>query len=592
MRELVWAVLVLILSHGSILAENNLSFRIVNESRKVHPDERVHSDKWLYDFATNTIELRGAKNETVSFQIILRGRETVKIKNASVQWQTPGLFSTAFLYESYLFAPEVPKKIVAGPAGDYPDPLIPFWDPYRKGRSVAIPFLLKRNRNQPIWVDVKIPRNSTAGSHRGTIQFFADDGSVLKIGIEVRVWNFVLPRKIGLTAWVPMYWERLAKAENLNPKSIFLRKNWPVILRYYRMAHNHGFVTQIANGADQPDIEWDEKTGKMISIDWSAYDFYFGPILSGKAFADAVPPNLWKVGPWLWWGMRDGDKPFFGDDYRSSRHLSEPQKRALRTYVQAIETHFAQKGWMTPELFMYLVDEPDFKSYPQLKTMIREMGQVIHEGSSRVKHMATVSPGSDPELIGGVDIWATTGGTYWVASMQKRQAMGEKAWFYQDHEPFVGGQCLNQNGLSLRTWAWIAKRYNVDGIFLWVGDFWPDDVYTNAVNWNRYFISNGILFYPGNRLPQIHFPAVNGPISSFRMKELRRGIQDYAYFQLAGTDAEPIVKKIIRSALNPQEISPYWNCPRWAEEGDWSHDPEDWENARRELAGKILEKRK
>jgi len=592
MRKMVWIVIFLILGGRPLWAGDRLSYRIVNESRKVHPKETVHSDNWLYDSSRNRIKLLGAKNETVSFQIILRAGKDTKIEDARIQWETPGSLSTSFFYESYLFAPKVPKKIVAGPAGNYPDPLIPFWDPYQKGRPVAIPFLLKHNRNQPIWVDIQIPRSSAAGIHRGTIQFSASDGTVLKIGVQVRVWNFVLPRKIKLTAWVPLYWERLAEAENLDPRSIFLRKNWPVILRYYQMAHNHGFVTQITNGVDQPEIEWDSKTGKMLSIDWSAYDSYFDPILSGKAFGDGVPPNLWKVGPWLWWGMRDGDKPFFGDDYQRSRHLSDAHKRALRTYVQAIEAHFAQKDWTAPELFVYLVDEPDFKSYPQLKAMIRDLGQAIHEGSSRVKNMATVSPGLNPELVGGVDIWATTGGTYWVPSMQKRQAKGEKAWFYQEHEPFVGGQCLNQNGLSLRTWPWIAKRYGVDGIFLWVGDFWPKHVYTDAVNWNDSDISNGILFYPGNQLPQIHFPAIDGPVSSFRMKELRRGMQDYAYFQLAGKGAEPIVRKIIRSALNPREISPYWDCPRWAKPGDWSHNPEDWENARQELARQILEKGK
>ncbi|GBE27676.1 hypothetical protein BMS3Bbin03_01605 [bacterium BMS3Bbin03] len=579
-----------LLMQSVVLSGTSLRYWVVNESRKVHPGEKIKPEEWLFDAGTRTVLLFGAKNETVSFQIILRSKNRTKVANASFSWQKPSPLKGTFFWEGYLFAPEVPKKIVAGPKGEYPDPLVPFWDPYRKGRSVALPFTLTPGRNQPIWVDIKIPAGCPAGIHKGFIRFETDTKETIKIYLRLQVWNFVLPDKINLTAWVPLYWERLARAERLNPKSLFLPQNWPVILRYYQMAHDHDFVTQIANGVDQPKIVWDETTGKMKFIDWKTYDFYFGPILSGVAFSDGNPPALWKVGGWIYWGAREGDRPYFGDDYRTSAVLSPAHRAALRAYAGEIDRHFAEKGWRTPERFMYMIDEPDLKSYPNLASFIHDLGKTIHEGSSRIKHLVTAGPQASPALIGGVDIWATTGGTYWVPEMKKRQALGEKAWFYQDHEPFVGGNCLNQDGLSLRTWPWIAKRYGVNGIFLWVGDFWPKDVYQNALNWNRLYISNGILFYPGHQLPQINFPPIDGPVSSFRMKELRRGMQDYAYFQLAGKKAGVVVKGIIHSALNPEEADPYWKDPRWAKPGNWSHNPKDWEFARRKLAEIILKK--
>ena len=591
MRKFLWAVLILLFSGNLAFGINNVSIGVVNDSRKIGPREKISSDKWIYNSATNTVDLYGAKNEIISFQIILRAKKRLEIANAFVQWEDNDAFKTDLFYESYLFAPEVPKKEVAEPAGEYPDPLIPFWDPGQKKRPVALPFVLAPKRNQPIWVDIQIPARCQAKVHKGVIRFRTGEGVRIKVNLQVHVWNFTLPAQQHLHAWIPLYWERLAEAEKLNPKTIFLQRNWPVVLRYYKMAHDHGFVTQITNGVDQPDIEWDERTGKILSIDWRAYDRYFGPILSGKAFADGTPPSIWKVGGWLWWGLRDGDKPFFGGDYQKAQHLTPAYKMALRSYTQAIENHFEEKGWTNSELFWYLIDEPDFESYPQLKTLIREITETIHAVTPNIKHMVTISPGLNPDMIGAVDIWAATGGTYWVPAMQARQRHGEEAWFYQDRPPFVGGQCLNQNGLSLRTWPWIARRYGVDGIFLWVGDFWPDDVYKNAVNWNSDNISNGIIFYPGGKLPEIGFPAIRGPVSSFRMKEWRRGMEDYAYFQLAGKEADPIVKKIIHSALNPNEYNPYWRDPLWAHEGDWNHNPKDWEMARRKLAEIILIKK-
>jgi hypothetical protein len=145
----------------------------------------------------------------------------------------------------------------------------------------------------------------------------------------------------------------------------------------------------------------------------------------------------------------------------------------------------------------------------------------------------------------------------------------------------------------MRSWAWIAWRYKVDGIFLWVGNYWNEDPYRNAVNWNDDLLGNGVLFYPGAMLPTIGFPPVRGPVSSFRMKSLRRGLLDYEYFHLLrslGGDPDPIVKRIIRSALNEKGYDPIWNHPLWAKPGDWSHNPAEWDEARREVASEIAKR--
>ncbi len=586
----VWLFGVFLIASTALAASGaKLHVWVVSSSEKYRLDEIPRSDGWLLDPQTGSVHLFAARNETVAFQILLRPDTYLKITNAVFRWKSGTLTPVQLFLESYLYAPKSPKASVTLPPGMYPDPLVPFRNPYGAPKPVALPFTLKPKQTRGIWVDVFVPEEALPGDATGTLQLLNGKQVELTLNLSLHVWNFALPRSVRLHAWIPLYWERLAAAENLDPKSMFLPQNWPVVLRYYQMAHQHGFVTQIANGVDQPDVEWNEKTGALLSIDWQAYDRCFGPILTGQAFRDKTPPNLWKIGGWLWWGLREGDRPYFGGDYHTHAHLTAAYRRALRTYTRLFADHFKKKGWTTPELFWYLIDEPDFKSFPQLKSIIRELTEAIHSGNPRVKHLVTISPGLNPDMIGAVDIWATTASTYWVPAMQARQKVGEETWFYQEHPPFVGGRSLAQNGLSLRTWAWIARRYDVDGIFLWVGDFWPQDVYTNAKNWNEDYISNGIIFYPGRQLPQIGFPAIPGPVSSIRMKEWRRGMEDYAYFQLAGTKAVPIVRSIIRSALNPQEYNPYWRHPLWAHEGEWSHNPRDWEMARRRLAQIILQ---
>jgi hypothetical protein len=84
----------------------------------------------------------------------------------------------------------------SGP-GWYADALIPFTDPdtgkpLSGAKLAAVPFDVKSANNQPVWVDVFVPRNATAGNYTGTYTVTSDDGNFTG-NINLRVWNFTLP---------------------------------------------------------------------------------------------------------------------------------------------------------------------------------------------------------------------------------------------------------------------------------------------------------------------------------------------------------------------------------------------------------------
>ncbi|HET6520795.1 MAG TPA: hypothetical protein VFG47_13390 [Geminicoccaceae bacterium] len=86
--------------------------------------------------------------------------------------------------------------------GIYAEPLIPFRDPetghdLRGARLDAVPFRVAAGRNQPIWVDVFVPRDARPGAYHGRLRVTSAEGEAA-VGVTLHVWNFELPRAPSL----------------------------------------------------------------------------------------------------------------------------------------------------------------------------------------------------------------------------------------------------------------------------------------------------------------------------------------------------------------------------------------------------------
>lgn len=568
-----------------------LTLWVVDDSTKVFPGDALGAPHPTGAGAA-PVRLEGARGETVAVQLVLASatgspRVEVEVPDLVGSAGTIPRQHVALFVESYLKCPAVAEKVVSLGAGEYPDALIPLWENAPGSRAIASPLKLPARRNQVLWMDVGIPRSARADRYTGRLRLSPAGGGPVDLPVELTVYPFEIPATPHLPAWVPLYETRLWDGEALDhrPESALNE----VIQRYYRMAHSHRFVTQLME--QEPDLQWGESTGRLDEVDWREYDALNGPALDGRLFEDREPPPVWKVGAFVWWGARPGSPPNFGGDLQRDSELTPAHRRALGEYAREISRHFRSRGWSRSQLFMYMIDEPDFEKHPNRARLVKAYGDALHAAGTEIRHLVTIAPQDSSVTLGGVDIWATWGADYYPRVMQARQKLGEKAWFYQQHEPFVGGNCVNNEGLGMRSWPWIAWRHGVDAVFLWVGNYWKDDPYRDPVNWNEDLLGNGTLFYPGHLLPTLGFPAIEGPVSSFRMKALRRGLFDYEYFYLLrslGGDADALVARVVRHALNEQQADPYWEHPLWHKHGDWSHDPADWDAARREAAQAIV----
>jgi hypothetical protein len=151
-------------------------------------------------------DLFAARGEYESFQIVVRASSGALTNvNVTVTDLTgPGtiaktnlaLFREQYVYVSSSSPDWRGSNRPLGP-GWYADGLIPFVDPSTgqapSGGSLrAVPFSVAAGQNQPVWVDVLVPRTAAAGQYTGSFTVTSDQGSASG-QIVLRVWNFTLP---------------------------------------------------------------------------------------------------------------------------------------------------------------------------------------------------------------------------------------------------------------------------------------------------------------------------------------------------------------------------------------------------------------
>jgi hypothetical protein len=174
--------------------------------------ERIGLNDW--PGSTNRIQLQAARGEYEPFQIGIRPFQqnltNVRVAVSDLRGPNQNRISSSYitLYrEHYVYVDKPSPSAFWHPnpglgAGWYADGLIPFNHPNSQqdltGATLyAVPFQVDLGRNQPIWVDVFVPRDAVAGQYTGTYTVTSDQGTTTG-EIALEVWDFDLPVQASL----------------------------------------------------------------------------------------------------------------------------------------------------------------------------------------------------------------------------------------------------------------------------------------------------------------------------------------------------------------------------------------------------------
>jgi hypothetical protein len=150
------------------------------------------------------VSLYGAKNEYVSFQIMVRAAGGPLTRVVPQAGRLSGSGGRSMSLSSYHLYRETYQDVTkpsdpAGRVGLWPDGLVPIGrDPIVGEVRNGAPFSVAAERTQGVWIDLYIPLQLRAGSYAGTISVTAEGQPAQSVSVHLTVWNFSLPVKPSL----------------------------------------------------------------------------------------------------------------------------------------------------------------------------------------------------------------------------------------------------------------------------------------------------------------------------------------------------------------------------------------------------------
>ena len=552
----------------------------VDETEKIRREDVEHPlmrDERNRVWNGREISLFGARNEVVGFQIILVGGDTNvdsihvrldSLSGGSDVLRAHGTSNDPFdhrgrdvelFLERYVRVDQRSEWWLAGarplPDGDHtgwiPDALVPY---DAELRHIGKPggFSLAAGTTQAIWVDVSLPRTLTATQLRGTVVITVGKHVAFEIPVQMRVFGFALSDTTHLSNH--FFWGATTaearhgvKAGTREYREIF--RNYAVTFHRHRLdlidgrRTFEGFVSDLApyyTGAAYAETSGYAGPGQNIGNQTYSIGTYDQPDQGWISGFWPDTPEAWQKAADRWEGW-----------------FAEHAPSVLR--------------------FKYLEDEAPYSHWAAGR---QKAGWIkTSSGAGKALRRAFTTRIST-EMVGAVDLWLVEGHAGWKDSggtagfdlprVRERQAAGDLVGLYNGMRPSYGEpNAIDNFAADARVNPWICWKYRVDHYYYWETAFFAD----KQINvWERPVA--GSLMYTGE---DIIVPAedrrIRGPIMSIRLKNLRRGFQDYEYLvcaRQAGIQTGDQVSQVVRAAFNDYNGSTFTNQadqPQWAERG-------------------------
>ena len=462
-----------------------------------------------------------ARNEYESLQLVIRSPKEYKQLKIKVNPPTdqkgnklenlevgvigyvPVNYSSNYINDRV--SPAWHQKIPFGPYGSdgwigwWPDPILPFQS-----------FDLSPFKTQPLWIELKVPKNGVPGDYSGQVQLINNGEVIKEIPFKVHVWNFELPDKSHMTA-------EFDDRSRSDSGKVELMK----VYADYRITPDRII----------PAPKWKIEKGKLI-FDFTEYDkaasYYFDTLKFNRAYS---PEYFYLFGWASPPGTKFGEKPYEGVSPYTGVDRSKLRPQFIKAYQSALKiywNHLKEKGW-ADMVTLYISDEPH--NLPEITAQMKALCDMIHQVDRKIPIYVSCW-GYRHEYIGYVDVWGVSYNRGPEADLINIKKTGDRIFYTTD-----GEMCTDTPYLGFeRMVPYFCFKYGADEYEFWASNWYTFNPYNYGWHrfnresqvpgqyaWTRYPNGDGFLFYPGKPI------GVKSLVPSIRLKLVRDGVEDYEY---------------------------------------------------------------
>ena len=371
--------------------------------------------------------------------------------------------------------------------------------------------------NQGFWIDFYLPRDRSLspGVYKSEVSVWIDGGAVKSVPVQLELINAFLPDENHSNVWV------------YNSGMEALGKYFPGLsnheIRHLIKSEAHRHRIELVGGFQAHQSVFDES----IMSDYK-------PFLDGSAFT----PAYGYRGPGLGVGEQLFPVGMYGG--RVLGNTKDKMREESDKWVRWFEENAPNVNY-----FKYMIDEPGPAQYD----FINEQAQWIKTNPGPGRRLKLqVTTGYVDALKEAIDIWDAYNGIK-LEMLEDLRKEGKDYWFYNGNRPRYGSVILEGTAVDLRVNGWIKYLFGINTWFVWHSTHWTHNsqgpkgrLMQRVFNEPLTFINehlewgngDGVLFYPGRMPHQAEEDrGINRIMPSIRIKNIRRGQQDYELLWLA-----------------------------------------------------------
>jgi hypothetical protein len=519
-------------------ATTAVAYTVVDPTQKIFKTASVHGSP--------NARLTGARNEFVSFQVVLpggmSGQSGVSVRTGSPLTGKSGTIpnSAMTIYREDYYTTTEPSS-AGRTVGAWPDALIPAVDRLYGQARRAFPIDVPAGETRVAFVDIMVPKNQAPGAYDGSVVVTNSRGKNATVPVHLDVRNFTLPSTSSLrTSW-GVDWDLLCDdlygdGCNESTSAADQQRAWQTNYDFARIA--------LDDRISVPKMAPLPPTSDQVAN----FNAYMLPLIQGTAPTQLHGAQLTTIGvdrthvaEWKALAEADGftDRALMYDTH----DCDEPGKNATK-WANCIS---AVNGFKTtwpglPNLMTSSIDningfDPSYSVSDIVVPVVDQMdglpatGQ--YAGNQRPKYDALLShPGKELWMYTSCDVSGCDG-------------LGETDSYFQ--HPWMD-YTLDTQAAQNRSMGWLDYVYGATGELYYNTTQQLATAWTDQAGFGG--IGDGTLFYPGTT------DRIGGstpiPLESLRMKMVRDGYQDYEYLKLAtaaghGTEAMSIAESLYPS---------------------------------------------